>query len=398
MTDDMQGFGPENKAQTENDLPPPLTPADCDLRGLKFMPLDVRRLRDSDLVASVSAEGFRCAVLLWCAAWEQVPAASLPDDDRMLAQLAGFGRFVDQWRAIREEALYGFVLCSDGRWHHPVIAEKAAEAWTSRQRQRERAVKRWGGKQSPPPPPPPSGGPAKAKRAKPNGHDDAAAMPRDMPRHAQKRAEIVETAPDAPENATAMPRHEETDATAHASAFETPCHGIENPMQGTGTGTGNRTPSLRSGVQLLYSDARAGTFERCLAAAGPGLADPAKEAGLHLTAPRIAAAIAAGCDLDADILPVIAKRTAQARASPIATWAYFEGAWIDARDKRLARLPDPDPTRFATGSPDVQSRSRASGQSGRAPATQRAIRHQAALDVLEELGFVAGMERGGLAV
>jgi len=90
-----------------------------------------------------------------------------------------------------------------------------------------------------------------------------------------------------------------------------------------------------------------GAMTRCVAAAGPGLADPAKTPGLHLSAPRIAAWLAAGCDLDADVIPVIQARTTQTRASPITTWSYFERAVIDARDRRLAVVPPTDPNRFS---------------------------------------------------
>lgn len=107
----------------------PLTAADCDLRDFAFMPLDVVRLRDSDLAATESAEAFRAAVMLWCASWHQLPAASLPDDDRVLANLAGYGRVVKEWQKEREGALRGWIKCSDGRLYHPVVAEKAAEAW-----------------------------------------------------------------------------------------------------------------------------------------------------------------------------------------------------------------------------------------------------------------------------
>lgn len=111
----------------------PLVPAGVDLRGLLFMPLDVQRLRDSDLALTLSGDEFRAAVLLWCAAWTQVPAASLPDDDRLLAALAGYGRDVRGWQEVRAGAMRGFVLCDDGRWYHPVVAEKAIEAWAERQ-------------------------------------------------------------------------------------------------------------------------------------------------------------------------------------------------------------------------------------------------------------------------
>ncbi len=102
------------------------------------MPLDVVRLRDSDLAALESPEACWAAVLLWCASWHQLPAASLPDDDRVLSQLAGFGRVVKEWLRIRPGALRGWIKCGDGRLYHPVVAEKAREAWSAKQLQRYR--------------------------------------------------------------------------------------------------------------------------------------------------------------------------------------------------------------------------------------------------------------------
>ena len=118
-----------------------MTPADCDLRGLPFMPLDVVRLGDSDLMALTTGEEFKAAVVLWCKSWLQVPAASLPNDDRVLAHLSGAGA---RWKKVRPMALHGWTLCSDNRLYHPVVTEKALEAWKHRQQQRARANKRWG--------------------------------------------------------------------------------------------------------------------------------------------------------------------------------------------------------------------------------------------------------------
>lgn len=118
----------------------PLTDATMDLRDFAFMPLDVVRLRDSDLAARASAEEFRCAVLLWCASWHQTPPASLPDDDAVLSNLAGFGRSVKEWAKHRAGALHGWIKCEDGRLYHPVVADKATEAWRSKLRQRDRTA------------------------------------------------------------------------------------------------------------------------------------------------------------------------------------------------------------------------------------------------------------------
>ena len=122
-----------------SDLPSPLTPADCDLRAFAFMPLDVLRLRDSLMAAVPDAEAFRAAVLLWCASWHQVPAASLPNDEHAIARLAGYGRDLKTWRKAKDGgALRGWVTCSDGRLYHPVVAEKAHDALLRKVAQRER--------------------------------------------------------------------------------------------------------------------------------------------------------------------------------------------------------------------------------------------------------------------
>jgi Protein of unknown function (DUF1376) len=116
----------------------PLVPGNVDLRDFPFMPLDVRRLRDCDLTACTTGDEFKAAVLLWCASWHQQPAASLPDDDRILARLVGHP--IDEWKAMRDPALHGWLKCSDGRLYHPVVAEKANEAWAEKQRYRDRTA------------------------------------------------------------------------------------------------------------------------------------------------------------------------------------------------------------------------------------------------------------------
>ena len=105
------------------------------------MPLEVARLRDSDLVALSTGDEFKAALLLWGASWGQVPAASLPCDDRILARLAGCAPA--EFRRLRKMALYGFILCSDDRLYHPVLADLAMRAFAKRRGQAERANSRW---------------------------------------------------------------------------------------------------------------------------------------------------------------------------------------------------------------------------------------------------------------
>jgi hypothetical protein len=118
-----------------NTLPDPLIPLDCDLTDFQFMPLDVARLRDSELATLESPEACWAAVLLWCVSWHQIPAASLPNDDRMLAKYAGYlsrGKIDPAWNKIRDGAMRNWILCSDNRYYHPVVAEKALTAWKSK--------------------------------------------------------------------------------------------------------------------------------------------------------------------------------------------------------------------------------------------------------------------------
>lgn len=156
------------------DLPAPLTPPDCDLRGLPFMQLDVVRMMDSDLFALSSGDEFKAAIALWCKAWLQFPAASLPDDDRVLAHLSCAG---SKWKKVKPMALRGWVKCADGRLYHPVVAEKALHAWKARVTQRERAAKRWQKQDK-------SQGIAESAGNE-NASADATAYEKPMPRHSR---------------------------------------------------------------------------------------------------------------------------------------------------------------------------------------------------------------------
>lgn len=109
-------------------LPPPLTPADCDLEGFEFMPVEVRRLLKSDTWSLGNGDERAAAVSLWFESWHQTPAGSLPTDERLLARLADS----EKWKRVKPQALRGWILCSDNRLYHPVVAEKVLEAWIER--------------------------------------------------------------------------------------------------------------------------------------------------------------------------------------------------------------------------------------------------------------------------
>jgi hypothetical protein len=119
-----------------SDLPAPLTPPECNLRGYEWMPLFGNRLFSSGwyVAALKDGRGGIAALKLWWVAMLQVPAGSLPNDEEELALLADFGSDLRGWRKHRPVAMRGFVLCSDNRWYHPMCAEQAVKASECRQR------------------------------------------------------------------------------------------------------------------------------------------------------------------------------------------------------------------------------------------------------------------------
>lgn len=106
-------------------LPEPFVDGDVDLHTLPGFMLNVHRLLFSELWALSNGEEFKAAVGLWCHAFQQIPAGSLPDDDRILAAFSGAGR---KWNSVKQMALRGFVKCADGRLYHRVLCAEVKQA------------------------------------------------------------------------------------------------------------------------------------------------------------------------------------------------------------------------------------------------------------------------------
>ena len=139
-------------------------------------------------------------------------------------------------------------------------------------------------------------------------------------------------------------------STRYILGFEDDFHAGPCPESGHGNGQKPCPDFAKSRVQNLDTnlvrepvtttarDAGAsGDLEAaCLAACGPGLSEAAR-AEITATGSVIAGWIAAGFDLDADILHVLADRTRQTRDSPIRTWDYFTPAIAQRHARRIAR-------------------------------------------------------------
>jgi hypothetical protein len=123
------------KMMTTN--PDPFVSADIDLKGFPGFVLDVEVLLASELIALATPDEIAAALMLWCRAWQQTPHGSLPNDERVLS---AFSR-AKNWKKVRDMALRGFVLCSDGRLYHKTLCEKVNDAWAQRLAYKEKREK-----------------------------------------------------------------------------------------------------------------------------------------------------------------------------------------------------------------------------------------------------------------
>ena len=121
----------------------PMVPPNCDLRGFPRMMVDIPRLFGSgfNLSATSNPTAWMCGFKLWMKSFHQVPAASLPDDDVRLCQLAELGFDLKTWRKAKPLAMHNWHLCTDGLLYHPVVAEVALEAWLDQLGYRLRSLK-----------------------------------------------------------------------------------------------------------------------------------------------------------------------------------------------------------------------------------------------------------------
>ena len=103
----------------------------------------------------------------------------------------------------------------------------------------------------------------------------------------------------------------------------------------------------------------ADAYLACLAMAGPGL-ERSESGPLALSRPEIDRWLAAGCDLLADILPVIAAKTAAPRPEPIRSWAYFTAAVLAAKARRETPLPHKTEAADEDGTPRRKAKRRQS--------------------------------------
>ena len=102
--------------------PSPLTPVYGDLRHLQSTMIPICYKREM-WVKLTPADYVACDRLI-SASWGELPAGSLPTDDRMLAEFAGMSGAQKVWAKRRSVLLADWIECSDGRLYNPRIAEE----------------------------------------------------------------------------------------------------------------------------------------------------------------------------------------------------------------------------------------------------------------------------------
>lgn len=115
----------------------PPYPADIHPKGW-MLPLDYERIEQSDTWAIASPEQRPWLLMLWLTAWRQVPVASLPEKDLLIA--ARIGMPLEQFIQWKEILLSGWELATDGRLYHKTLTEHVLGMSEKRVKDRERVA------------------------------------------------------------------------------------------------------------------------------------------------------------------------------------------------------------------------------------------------------------------
>lgn len=173
--------------------------------------------------------------------------------------------------------------------------------------------------------------------------------------------EVAEPRTEAPQNAKAngpvLTDHAIDSTIDHAID-----HRIDHAIEGQKIET-NQSPFIEpepiTRIDVVGDGARdvsidrnelAQAMKRITDAAKPVLRDGGMSSGLMGTSSEIAKWLKDGCDIDADILPVI--EAAVAKGAVVSSWKFFSQSIVDAKASREAPLPAPVPKGVTTHAAD----------------------------------------------
>lgn len=119
-------------------LPAPYPP-DTRAKGWRFE-LDYEQIEQSDTWDLAGPEGRPWLLMMWFAAWRQVPCGSLPGDEQVIA--AKLGMPPKAWAKHRAVLLRGWSLADDGRMYHVTMTQRVIEMMTRRRSDSDRQAAR----------------------------------------------------------------------------------------------------------------------------------------------------------------------------------------------------------------------------------------------------------------
>lgn len=112
-------------------------PADLEAKGWSLS-LDYEKIEQSDTWAVAAPEQRPWLLMLWMTSWRQVPVASLPDNDKLIAVRIGMP--VEQFTAWREILLSGWEEATDGRLYHKTLTQHVLVMAEKRAKDRKRVA------------------------------------------------------------------------------------------------------------------------------------------------------------------------------------------------------------------------------------------------------------------
>lgn len=117
-------------------------PSDVRAKGWRFE-LDHERIEQSDTWALAPPELRPWLLMLWLAAWKQMPCGSLPNQDELIA--ARIGMPLGMFQEHKAILMRGWWQADDGRQYHDTVVERVQAMLDAREKERARKSD-WRGK------------------------------------------------------------------------------------------------------------------------------------------------------------------------------------------------------------------------------------------------------------
>lgn len=114
---------------------------EIDFSGMPYMAVDIASILDSDALYEDLPHAFRNFALC-CVAFNQIPAGSLPNNDKRLMNLSKFQGSLDEFIAAKPFILRNFILHDDGRYYHKKVIAKVLEIWEGSKKVRDENSRR----------------------------------------------------------------------------------------------------------------------------------------------------------------------------------------------------------------------------------------------------------------